>query len=158
MTPFLVFPLPPLLFPVQSVLPAHMLGALVLLAAALPIAALPIGAVALLVPPMALVPAQALRLSLHLALPLARRLPLPTGAPAPHPATARLVDVALTPNTTSLPGGQVLQNLMNGLGGWALALALVGLVIGAAAWALGSHGQNYQQSYVGRRAVLQDWE
>jgi hypothetical protein len=73
---------------------------------------------------------------------------------AGHGLTARLSDVTLTPNTGSLPGGQVLQNLMNGLGGWALALALVGLVIGAAAWALGSHGQNYQQSYVGRRAVL----
>ena len=48
----------------------------------------------------------------------------------------------------------MLQNLMNGLDSWALALALVGLVIGAAAWALGSHGQNYQQSFVGRRAVL----
>jgi Family of unknown function (DUF6112) len=80
-------------------------------------------------------------------------LPAPT-ALGSHRATARLVDVALTPNTSSLPGGQVLQNLMNGLGGWALALALVGLVVGAAAWALGSHGQNYQQSYVGRRAVL----
>jgi hypothetical protein len=43
---------------------------------------------------------------------------------------------------------------MNGLGGWALALSLAGLLIGAAAWALGSHGQNYQQSFVGRRAVL----
>jgi len=43
---------------------------------------------------------------------------------------------------------------MNGLGGWALALSLVGLLIGAAAWALGSHGQNYQQTFVGRRAVL----
>ena len=43
---------------------------------------------------------------------------------------------------------------MNGLDGWALALSLVGLVVGAAAWALGSHGQNYQQSFVGRRAVL----
>ena len=43
----------------------------------------------------------------------------------------------------------MLQNLMNGLDGWALALSLVGLVVGAAAWALGSHGQNYQQSYVG---------
>lgn len=133
MTPFLAFPLHALLFPVQSVLPTHMPGALALLAAALPIAALPIVAVALLVPPMGLVPTHAL---------------------GPHPTTARLVDVVLTPNTTSLPGGQVLQNLMNGLGGWALALALVGLVIGAAAWALGSHGQNYQQSYVGRRAVL----
>jgi hypothetical protein len=69
---------------------------------------------------------------------------------------ARLLSsaVTLSPDTTALPGGQVLQNLMNGLGGWALALSLVGLLIGAAAWALGSHGQNYQQTYVGRRAVL----
>ena len=44
--------------------------------------------------------------------------------------------------------------MINGLGGWALALALIGLVIGAAAWALGSHSQNYHQTYVGRRAVL----
>jgi MFS family permease len=71
------------------------------------------------------------------------------------PAIAgRLADVQLTPNTNDLPGGQLLQQLMDGLGGWALALALVGLVVGAAAWALGSHGQNYQQTYVGRRAVL----
>ena len=68
--------------------------------------------------------------------------------------TGRLADVQLTPDTNALPGGQLLQRLMDGLGGWALALALVGLVVGAAAWALGSHGQNYQQTYVGRRAVL----
>jgi type IV secretory pathway VirB2 component (pilin) len=74
-------------------------------------------------------------------------------APAVHVA-AVLADVQMTPNTNSLPGGQVLQNMINGLGGWALALALIGLVIGAAAWALGSHGQNYHQTYVGRRAVL----
>jgi hypothetical protein len=63
-------------------------------------------------------------------------------------------NVTLTPDTSQLPGGSVLQQLMNGVGGWALALSLVGLVIGAAAWALGSHGQNYQQTFVGRRAVL----
>jgi hypothetical protein len=68
--------------------------------------------------------------------------------------TFRLTDVSITPDPSQLPGGQVLQNLMNGLDSWALALALVGLVIGAAAWALGSHGQNYQQTYVGRKAVL----
>jgi MFS family permease len=67
---------------------------------------------------------------------------------------ARLADVTMSPDTGALPGGHVLQNLVNGIGGWALALALVGLVVGAAAWALGSHGQNYQQAYVGRRAVL----
>lgn len=66
----------------------------------------------------------------------------------------RLANVTMTPDVNSLPGGPVLQKLMNGLGGWALALSLVGLLIGAAAWALGSHGQNYQQTFVGRRAVL----
>ncbi len=80
-------------------------------------------------------------------------------APVDPMATARtgpirLVDVSLNPDPTALPGGQTLQHLMNGLGAWALALALVGLLVGAAAWALGSHGQNYHQSFVGRRAVL----
>ncbi|HEY1988401.1 MAG TPA: DUF6112 family protein [Acidimicrobiales bacterium] len=71
-----------------------------------------------------------------------------------HAVVGRMVDVQVQPDTSALPGGQVLQNLMNGLDGWALALSLVALVIGAAAWALGSHAQNYQQTYVGRRAVL----
>lgn len=65
-----------------------------------------------------------------------------------------LADVQMAPNANGLPGGSVLQRLTNGLGGWALVLSLVGLVVGAAAWALGSHSQNYQQSMVGRRAVL----
>jgi hypothetical protein len=86
---------------------------------------------------------------------------LPVGSPIGpdhgfHRAAARLVVdvVGMKPQADQLPGGALLQNLMNGLQFWALALALVGLVIGAAAWALGSHGQNYQQSFVGRRAVL----
>ena len=66
----------------------------------------------------------------------------------------RLADVTLNPSTGSLPGGATLQSLVNGLGGWALILSLAALVIGAAAWALGAHSQNYQQSFVGRRAVL----
>lgn len=82
----------------------------------------------------------------------------PPGGPIPGALsrTGRLIGdvVQMQPKADALPGGNVLQNLMNGLEFWALALALVGLVVGAAAWALGSHGQNYQQSYVGRRAVL----
>jgi hypothetical protein len=62
--------------------------------------------------------------------------------------------VSLDPNLTALPGSGTLQSLVNGLGAWALIAALVGLVIGAAAWALGVHAQNFQQSMVGRRAVL----
>jgi hypothetical protein len=71
------------------------------------------------------------------------------------PATLlRLADVSLNPTTSSLPGGSTLQSLANGIGGWALIAALVGLVIGAAAWALGVHSQNFQQTFIGRRAVL----
>src|SRR5271170_5747648 len=62
--------------------------------------------------------------------------------------------VTLNPTMNALPGGGTLQALVNGLGAWALIAALVGLVIGAAAWALGVHAQNFQQSMVGRRAVL----
>src|SRR5258708_7763451 len=81
--------------------------------------------------------------------------PLDEAVGAADTVLGRTADVVqMHPDPNALPGGQVLQNLMNGLQSWALALALVGLVIGAAAWALGSHGQNYQQSFVGRRAVL----
>jgi|HubBroStandDraft_6_1064221.scaffolds.fasta_scaffold280721_2 hypothetical protein len=62
--------------------------------------------------------------------------------------------VSLNANPGQLPGGATLQQLANGIGGWALILALVALVVGAAVWALGAHTQNYQQSFVGRRAVL----
>ena len=66
----------------------------------------------------------------------------------------RFADVSMTPNMSGLPGGAELQSLTDGLGGWALVLSLVGLIIGAVMWALGSHTQNYHQSYSGRRAVL----
>lgn len=62
--------------------------------------------------------------------------------------------VSLHPALGDLPGGGTLQELVNGLGAWALVAALVGLVIGAAAWALGVHSQNFQQTMIGRRAVL----
>jgi hypothetical protein len=65
-----------------------------------------------------------------------------------------LADVQLNPTVNALPGGGTLQQLVNGLGAWALIAALAGLVIGAASWALGVHSQNFQQSLVGRRAVL----
>jgi len=70
------------------------------------------------------------------------------------PLVLRMADVTLDPTMNALPGGGTLQELVNGLGAWALVAALAGLVIGAAAWALGVHGQNFQQSLVGKRAVL----
>lgn len=73
---------------------------------------------------------------------------------APWTGSLLLADVTLNPDPGNLPGGSVLQHLTDGLGGWALFAALVGLVIGAAMWALGAHAQNYHQSYAGRRTVL----
>jgi MFS family permease len=62
--------------------------------------------------------------------------------------------VNLAPDPSQLPGATVLQNLTNGIGGWALIAALVGMVIGAVAWAFGQHSQNYQQAYSGRKGVI----
>jgi hypothetical protein len=65
-----------------------------------------------------------------------------------------LADVTLNPSTSDLPGGQVLQQLANGLGAWALIGSLIALLLGAAMWAIGSHTQNMHQSTAGRRAVV----
>ena len=62
--------------------------------------------------------------------------------------------VTLNPDAGNLPGGAVLQQLTDGLGGWALIMALIGLVIGAAGWALGAHAQNYHQAFNGKKTVL----
>jgi hypothetical protein len=67
-------------------------------------------------------------------------------------ATTFLQTVNPTPGV--LPGGNWLGTMINGIAGWALLFALAGLLVGAALWALGSHSQNYQQSYVGKRAVM----
>lgn len=58
------------------------------------------------------------------------------------------------PDPRQLPGGQVLQNLTNGIMGWALVLALVGLLASSAVWALGANSQNYQYTVAGKRGVL----
>src|SRR5215469_2353592 len=62
--------------------------------------------------------------------------------------------VHLTPDVNALPGSTFLQQLANGIGGWALIAAMVGLVVGAVMWAFGHYSQNYQQAYNGRRGVL----
>jgi len=62
--------------------------------------------------------------------------------------------VTMNPSSSALPGQSTIQQLTNGLGWWALVASLVGLVLGAAAWALGSHTNNYQYANTGRKAVL----
>jgi hypothetical protein len=62
--------------------------------------------------------------------------------------------LSLQPSTSALPGGSTLHQLTNGLGAWALIASLVGLIVGAATWALGAHSNNYQHTVTGKRAVL----
>jgi hypothetical protein len=68
--------------------------------------------------------------------------------------TVLLGQVRANPDVSQLPGGQVLQNLTNGIAGWALVLCLVALVVSAAAWALGSNSQNYQYTVSGKKGVI----
>lgn len=65
-----------------------------------------------------------------------------------------MADVRMNASPASLPGSAALQQITNGLAGWALIVCLAAVVIGAAAWAAGSHAQNYQHAFSGRRTVL----
>ena len=71
-------------------------------------------------------------------------------------ASGRLLadSIPFSPSSSALPGTSVLESLANGIGWWGLLAALVGLVVGAATWALGAHTNNYQHAATGRRAVL----
>ena len=60
--------------------------------------------------------------------------------------------VNLNPDPDKLPGGDVLQNLTDGIAGFSLIVCLIGLVAGAAMWGIGSTSSNYQQTFVGKRA------
>lgn len=62
--------------------------------------------------------------------------------------------ITLNPSESALPGGSVIQQFANGIGWWGLVASLIGLVVGAATWALGAHTNNYQHASTGRRAVL----
>ena len=55
---------------------------------------------------------------------------------------------------TGLPGSNVLQQLVNGAEAWALAITLLGAFVGAALWAVASHGHNPHYAARGRMAAL----
>lgn len=62
--------------------------------------------------------------------------------------------VTVDPDPQKLPGGQVIQQLLDGLAGWAVLGSLAAMFIGAIVWALGSHGGNYSAANKGKTAVL----
>jgi len=62
--------------------------------------------------------------------------------------------VDVKPNPNDLPGGRVIQQLLDGLAGWALWGSLAALLISAIVWALGSNGGNYNAANKGKTGVL----
>jgi len=65
-----------------------------------------------------------------------------------------LASVSAHPDLTKLPGSHVLQELVDGAQGWALALALIGVFVGAAIWALATHSHNPHYAGKGKGAAL----
>jgi hypothetical protein len=62
--------------------------------------------------------------------------------------------VNVEPNPKGLPGVPALEKLVNGLAMLALLACLVGVLIGAAQWALGSRSNNYSHTSDGKSKVL----
>lgn len=69
-------------------------------------------------------------------------------------APALAAAVTASPSADGLPGTPKLQKLINGLLFWGPLLALGALIIAAAAWAFGSHSNNYGAASAGRRGVM----
>lgn len=68
---------------------------------------------------------------------------------------ARLAnDVSNRPDPSGLPGGPVLQHLLNGLTFFGLLACVAAVVIGGATWFVGAQAGNYGATHGGRRAVL----
>jgi Family of unknown function (DUF6112) len=65
-----------------------------------------------------------------------------------------LLNVHVNPDPSKLPGGDVIQQLMNGLAGWALFGSLAALLISAIVWALGANSGNYHAAGRGKTGVL----
>ena len=66
----------------------------------------------------------------------------------------RIPLVSVNPNPNDLPGGAVMQQLLDGLAGWALWGSLAALLISAIVWALGANGGNVHAANKGKTGVL----
>jgi len=63
-------------------------------------------------------------------------------------------NVRVHPDPNGLPGGPQIQQILDGLSGWALLAALGGLLISVMVWSLGSFGGNYHAVSRGKTGVL----
>jgi hypothetical protein len=70
-----------------------------------------------------------------------------------QPLVAKL-NIHMTPDFNALPGAGPIQQIIDGVGAFALFLSLTGIIIGGAMWGVGSLSSNYHQAAVGKRATL----
>jgi H+/gluconate symporter-like permease len=76
------------------------------------------------------------------------------GAPMITVAAKTPTKVTVKPDPNSLPGGDQLQQLINGLAFWMLLAALASILIAAGTWGLASHMNNHQWSARGKSGVF----
>jgi len=69
-------------------------------------------------------------------------------------AAQSVLDVKVNPDAGQLPGGPQIQQLLDGLAGWALFAALGGLLLSTIVWAVGSQGGNHHAISRGKTGVL----
>lgn len=62
--------------------------------------------------------------------------------------------VSAHPDLTQLPGSGVLQGLVDGAQAWGLVIALLGLFVGSATWAIATHSHNPHYAGKGKGAAL----
>ncbi|HTW98575.1 MAG TPA: DUF6112 family protein [Acidimicrobiales bacterium] len=62
--------------------------------------------------------------------------------------------VTVTPNASGLPGVSTVVSMLGGLQIYGEIVCIVGLIAGAAWWAISSHSSNYQGAAHGRSAVV----
>ncbi len=62
--------------------------------------------------------------------------------------------VSLNPDSGALPGGAAVQGFANGLGFYALIGCLIAIVLGAAAWGLGSLGAGNMRAQSGGKTAV----
>ena len=67
---------------------------------------------------------------------------------------AVLSAVSAHPNLTQLPGSGVLQGLVDGAQAWGLVIALIGVFVGSATWAVATHSHNPHYAGKGKSAAL----
>src|SRR5688500_5110157 len=63
-------------------------------------------------------------------------------------------EVDVTPDPTALPGGDQLQQIVNGIAAFSLVVLVGAIIGGAVLWAAGSAQGNYQHIGGGKRMVL----